>query len=1176
MEPAAGHRLLRLLGQLQPVTCSSQTRRPGGLRRLPFEKVLIANRGEIAVRVARACKEEGLRTIGIYTEEDAGSLHVKMVDEAVKVTSSNPGPIAPYLDVDSVVQAAICSGAGAVHPGYGFLSESADFAAACEAAGITFIGPKAETIALLGDKVRARELAISNEVPVLKGSPVLASWQDARDFLSRTGLKLPIIFKAAFGGGGRGMRLVRQDAELNEAFDRCTSEAKTAFGNGAVFLEEFLDEARHIEVQVLADGRGGCAHLYERDCSVQLRNQKVVEVAPARIHEGLRERILSCAVRLLKNCGYRGVGTVEFMVAGGLNEPEARFVFMEVNPRVQVEHTITEEVTDVDIVKTQLGIAGGASLEDLKLGGGQGNAASTLRGFAIQARVSLAPGGGPEVTCYREPAGEGVRVDAALYEGCVPSMHYDPLVGKLICFSPGDGDEAFQVCRKCTIAALESYAIEGVNTNKMTLLGILRHEEFIRNEVLLSFMARHGASLAAAGSQVPKGPGTGVSPPATKQQEMSVASPLEATVVQTCVAEGAKVQEGDVLILLSAMKLETEVRSPAAGTILKVRVTANQTVNSGQELIVLDGLVAEAESAGVAAGVLTAGPSRLRSGAAALPADAASVWYGPAAGVRPCDGPSTTSLRLSRPLLNETFEKRKLHHGALLSELQQRLAVVHLGGGSQSVEQHRARGKALPRERIEAVLDPGTSFLELSPLAAFDLYDGGAHSAGIVTGIGLVHGREVLFVANDATVKGGTYYPMTVKKHLRAQQVAQENNLPCVYLVDSGGAYLPLQDDVFPDRMHFGRIFFNQAQMSKKGLPQVSAVLGSCTAGGAYVPAMSDENIIVKGNGTIFLGGPPLVKASTGEEVTADELGGAEVHTSKSGVADHFAENEPQALSICREVLAHLGDPSPAKTPELEPEAPLLDPEDLLGILPEDNSKALEIRNVIGRIVDGSRLHEFKAKYGATLVCGFAHIHGYPVGIVANNGILFSESAQKGAHFVQLCGQRKIPLLFLQNITGFMVGKAYEHGGIARDGAKMVNAVACVDVPKITVIIAGSHGAGNYGMCGRAYDPRFLFMWPNARISVMGGSQAADVLTTVKQDQLKRQGKPQMAGTQLEEFRRPTLEKYDMEGSPYHSTSRLWDDGIIDPRDTRHVLGRCLRICSRVPGEGTSYGVFRM
>ncbi|CAJ1359054.1 unnamed protein product [Effrenium voratum] len=1186
MEPPPFRRMMRLFGQLRPGLHAdkalrasaasarhSSTRRPHGLR-LPFSKVLIANRGEIAVRVARACHEEGLSTVGIYAEEDAGSLHVKRVQEAFKVTSQKPGPIAPYLDVQSVVEAAKRSGAEAVHPGYGFLSESAEFAAACEANGITFIGPRAETIALLGDKVRARELAVDSDVPVLKGSPFLGSWQDARDFLRRESLPLPIIFKAAFGGGGRGMRLVRQDDELNEAFERCTSEAKTAFGNGSVFLEEFLDDARHIEVQVLADGQGGCAHLYERDCSVQLRNQKVVEVAPARIHPGLRERITECAVRLLLSCQYRGVGTVEFMVAGGLDDPSARFVFMEVNPRIQVEHTITEEATDVDIVKTQLGIAGGAKLEELNLPGGPGSAASTLRGFAIQCRVSLAPGGGSEVSKYAEPEGEGVRVDAALYAGGSPSMHYDPLVGKLICYADGAGDDAFQVCRQRTITALDSYVIDGVNTNKPTLRGILHHPEFINNEVLLSFMARHGATLA--GGTAAEKTGGASKPAALKRQELAVPSPLEATVVKSCVAEGAEVEEGQLLVLLSAMKLETEVRAPHAGTVLKVAVVDNQTVKSGQDLVVLDALVPEDGAGAAAATAATAAANRVRVGGLGA-VDSTAVWFGKTTGVKPCEGATSSSIRLPPPRHDEVYQHRQKHHTELLEELNQRLATVHAGGGTKAVEQHHSRGKALPRERIEAILDQGSKFLEFSPLAACDLYDGKAHSAGIVTGIGLVHGREVLFVANDATVKGGTYYPMTVKKHLRAQQIAMENNLPCVYLVDSGGAYLPLQDEVFPDRLHFGRIFYNQAQMSKKGQPQISAVLGSCTAGGAYVPAMSDENIIVKGNGTIFLGGPPLVKASTGEEVTAEELGGADVHTSKSGVADHFAENEPQALAMCREVLAYIGNTSEAAAPEVEPEEPLLDQEELLGIIPEDNSKAFEVRQVIARLVDGSRFHEFKARFGSTLVCGFAHIHGYPVGIVANNGILFSESAQKGSHFVQLCGQRRIPLLFLQNITGFMVGKAYENAGIARDGAKMVNAVACVDVPKITVIIAGSHGAGNYGMCGRAYDPRFLFSWPNSRISVMGGVQAADVLSTVKQDQLRRAGKPEMTEEELQEFRRPTLEKYEVEGSPYHSTSRLWDDGIIDPRDTRHVLGRCLRICSREGGGASGgFGVFRM
>ena len=522
------------------------------------------------------------------------------------------------------------------------------------------------------------------------------------------------------------------------------------------------------------------------------------------------------------------------------------------------------------------------------------------------------------------------------------------------------------------------------------------------------------------------------------------------------------------------------------------------------------------------------------------------------------------------------FQKRRLHNQELIEKLRKRLDLVSLGGGEKYVERHRSRGKLLARERIERIIDPGTAFLELSPLAAYELYDGRANSAGIVTGVGLVHGRECLFVANDATVKGGSYYPMTVKKHIRAQTVAHENNLPCIYLVDSGGAFLPMQDEVFPDIGHFGRIFRNQARMSGDGIPQVAAVLGSCTAGGAYVPAMSDESIIVKGNGTIFLAGPPLVKAATGEEVTAEELGGAEVHTTQSGVADHFAENEPEALRMVRNIVENLGSRELAPLERTEPEEPFHDIEDLLGLVPADNRTPVDIKEIISRIVDGSRFHEFKSRYGQTLVCGFAHIHGYKVGIVANNGILFSESSLKGAHFVELCGQRGIPLIFLQNITGFMVGKAYEAGGIAKDGAKLVTAVSCVNVPKFTIIIGGSHGAGNYGMCGRAYDPRFLFMWPNSRISVMGGPQAADVLTTVKQDQRIREGKEPMEGEELSSFRAPILEKYETEGSPYYSTARIWDDGIIDPRDTRDVLGLCIAASQNAKLPNDRYGVFRM
>ena len=524
----------------------------------------------------------------------------------------------------------------------------------------------------------------------------------------------------------------------------------------------------------------------------------------------------------------------------------------------------------------------------------------------------------------------------------------------------------------------------------------------------------------------------------------------------------------------------------------------------------------------------------------------------------------------------QDWQRRREQNLALAADLKERLEAVKQGGGGKYVERHRSRGKMLPRERIAEICDPGSPFLELSSLAANELYDGKAQSAGIITGIGLVHGRECLFVANDATVKGGSYYPMTVKKHIRAQDVADANNLPCIYLVDSGGAFLPMQDEVFPDIGHFGRIFRNQAMMSGKGIPQVAAVLGSCTAGGAYVPAMSDESIIVKGNGTIFLAGPPLVKAATGEEVSAEDLGGADVHTRESGVADHFAENEDEALRMVRNVVENLNI-EPKQRLDVKPvESPAHDIEDLMGIIPTDNRTPFDVREVIARIVDGSRFHEFKPRYGNTLVCGFARIHGYPVGIVANNGILFSESSLKGAHFVELCGQRGVPLIFLQNITGFMVGRDAESGGIAKDGAKLVTAVSCVPVPKFTVIIGGSHGAGNYGMCGRAYDPRFLFMWPNARISVMGGPQAADVLATVKQDQRAREGLSPMSGEELEEFRRPILEKYETEGSPYYSTARLWDDGVIDPRDTRDVLGLAISASLNAPFPDNGYGVFRM
>ena len=534
------------------------------------------------------------------------------------------------------------------------------------------------------------------------------------------------------------------------------------------------------------------------------------------------------------------------------------------------------------------------------------------------------------------------------------------------------------------------------------------------------------------------------------------------------------------------------------------------------------------------------------------------------------------------PAIDSGLDLRSADYGAnrtameaLVADLRTRLAAAALGGGETARARHVSRGKLLPRARVEMLLDAGTPFLEFSPLAATGLYDGDAPGAGLITGIGRIAGRECLIVCNDATVKGGTYYPMTVKKHLRAQEIARENRLPCVYLIDSGGAHLPSQDEVFPDREHFGRIFYNQATMSAAGIPQIAIVMGSCTAGGAYVPAMSDESIIVRNQGTIFLGGPPLVKAATGEEVSAEDLGGGDVHTRLSGVADHLAENDGHALGLARRIVGSLNLPPRAIETRRESVEPRYPTEELYGIVPADPRKPFDVREIIARIVDASDFDEWKARYGTTLVTGFAHLHGMPVGIIANNGILFSESALKGTHFIELCCQRKIPLVFLQNITGFMVGRKYENEGIARHGAKMVTAVACAQVPKLTVIVGGSFGAGNYGMCGRAYSPRFLWMWPNARISVMGGEQAANVLARVRRDALE--GKGQQWSTEDEAaFTAPIRAQYDVQGHPYYATARLWDDGIIDPADTRRVLGLGLAAAFNAPIPETRYGVFRM
>ncbi|GAB4356265.1 MAG: carboxyl transferase domain-containing protein [Gammaproteobacteria bacterium] len=534
-----------------------------------------------------------------------------------------------------------------------------------------------------------------------------------------------------------------------------------------------------------------------------------------------------------------------------------------------------------------------------------------------------------------------------------------------------------------------------------------------------------------------------------------------------------------------------------------------------------------------------------------------------------------TTIKTTLDPRTDEYKRNAEHNRALVQELRERVAKAGLGGPERARQKHLDRGKLLPRERIRQLLDPGTPFLEFSQLAAWGMYRDEVPGAGIITGIGRVAGLECVIVCNDGTVKGGTYYPLTVKKHLRAQEIARENNLPCIYLVESGGANLPEQDEVFPDRFHFGRIFYNQANLSAARIPQIAIVHGSCTAGGAYIPAMSDESIIVRNQGTIFLGGPPLVKAATGEVVSAEELGGADIHCRTSGVTDHYADNDAHALAIGRRVVATLNRSKPAQLQCREPREPCYAPEELYGLIPTDVRKPFEVREVIARIVDASEFDEFKKLYGTTLVCGFAHIWGYPVGIVANNGILFSESALKGAHFVQLCSQRGIPLIFLQNVTGFMVGSKYEAGGIAKDGAKMVTAVACSQVPRLTVIIGGSFGAGNYAMCGRGYDPRFLWMWPNARISVMGGEQAANVLATVKRDGMEARGES-WSEAEEEAFKKPIRAQYETQGNPYFATARLWDDGIIDPVDTRMVLGLGISAALNQPIRKTDHGIFRM
>ncbi|KAL3791966.1 hypothetical protein ACHAW5_007105 [Stephanodiscus triporus] len=1121
-----------------------------------------------------------MTSVSVCAPEDVDSPHVKYADEHV-VLERGDTAIGPYLDVEGLTGVCVERDVDYVHPGYGFLSESAPFAKSLLDSGISWVGPSPEVLSLFGDKIRARSLAIESDVPVVRGSGNLVSGDECIAVIEDGIVRLPAIMKAAFGGGGRGMRIVRDKSQVRALFDSCRREAAMAFGRDEVFLEEYWDDTKHLEVQILGDGRGGVVHLFERDCTIQSRHQKVIELAPARdIHPELRERLVGCAVALARGCDYTGAGTVEFLVRGELSDPmNAEFVFMEVNPRVQVEHTVTEEATGVDIVQAQLLIAGGRTLEELGLT--QDNI--KLRKHSVQARITMMPGRGEVLDKYAEPCGEGVRCDTAgWYTGFRPNKMYDPLVGKLICSADGVTPESFEKARELLLRSLKDFDIRGVANNIDAVERIVTHPEFVANRLNTRFLADNPALLDP--SKVPKINNRKVTsnratvPKSVYSEEkirFELKPPMTGNILDVKKKAGDKVDVGEVVVVLSAMKIETDMISPVKGIVVEISCKAGEQVSGDTIVAVLEGHEEILDDIASTTDASERGVGEERSVQYSDPS--MDVWrssdeFVPKFNVN--DGGMTLPIIRSVPesQLNDVkAQERRKRNLLLKEELSAKLEAVKSGGDERAVALHTERGKMPPRQRIAQIIDPGSAFLEICALAGGNglyasdgIYD--LPSGGVVAGIGIVHGREVMIVANDATVKGGTYFPITVKKHLRAQQIAAENRLPCIYLVDSGGAYLHRQAEVFPDREHFGRIFFNQANMSAAGVPQLAVVLGSCTAGGAYVPAMSDESVIVDKNGTIFLAGPPLVKAATQEVVTAEELGGANVHTSISGVADHFAKDEPSALAKVRQIVGSLpADPqlrSPVpKNGSSFVEEPLYPLSDLLSIVPEDNRIPFDVRQILARVLDGSRFHEFKERFGKSIVCGFGKIHGLPVGIVANNGILFSDSALKAAHFIQLCGQRKVPILFVQNITGFMV-----------------TAVSCAPVPKITLIVGGSHGAGNYGMCGRAYDPRFLFTWPNSRISVMGGPQAASVLSTVKNDQMEKQtGKP-MSKEEIDAFEKRLLEKYEQEGSPYFATARLWDDGVIQIEDTRKVLGQVLRVVSKDCHpliDGNTYGVFR-
>jgi len=840
---------------------------------------------------------------------------------------------------------------------------------------------------------------------------------------------------------------------------------------------------------------------------------------------------------------------------------------LELNPRIQVEHTITEEITNTDLVQLQLRIAGGETLDSL----GIQQSKISFQGAAIQVRVGLLPGGGGRVTEYKVP--DGVRVESSIGAGTVAVTDYDPMIAKLIVKSA-----SYAEALKAAHAALAGYVTEGLKINRDFLNRILEHTELHAGGVHTTWVEELKLHIAP-----PKQPKEG-----DEGGIVEVSAPFPGQITEVKVKAGDEVAAGDVLLVISAMKMLNDITADRPGKVLAVAAVLNSQVSDGDALVKL-------EATG-AAPLVDDGPAMPRSIRTPITEQAqivTSAWG--------ADGElsnyeySTPAIKSKVKVGDATFNKRKEHNVGVCDELHRRQGIARQGGPERSRNLHYSRGKNLVRERIFKVTDPGTEFLELSTLAGWEMYGGGIHSGGTITGIGLVAGREVMFIGTDATIKGGVSFPVGYKKWLRAQEVAQQNQIPCVYMMDGGGAKLDAQaggggSGKKTDRdlsyegglpasfVEGGKQFFNQARMSALGIPQIAVVCGMCTAGGAYTPAMCDETIIVKDNGTVYLGGPPLVKAATGEDADEQSLGGAVMHTTKSGTCDHFAPDEDTALEMCREVIENLAGRRhrhviPGRT---KPEPPVYDQDELLGIIPESTNIPYDIREIIARIVDGSRFHEFKARYGPTMVCGWASIEGYPVGILANNGMIFSEAAIKATHFIQVCGKRGIPLVFLHNVTGFIIGTSYEQGGITKDGAKMVNAVSNAPVPKFSIVCGGSFGAGNYAMCGPAFEPRFTFLWPNARISVMGGEQAAGVVAIVRQNALKREGKEPMSAEVEAALKKPIIDSMERANSAWHSSAGNYDDGVIDPRDTRKVLAQAISISLNAPFPDNPYGVFRM